>query len=135
MAKAPSQRCTSAASGAGAGGQGFKKTENSKDAMYNALSEASVAEQVAGHPHLVRLVDTDWDARARVPLLVFLYGGVSLKRSLRAMRPQSTFADSLDTHFEGLLRLHSLGLYHSDLQPENIFGPGTGRRRGASSHR
>ena len=91
-----------------------------KEKLWNALAEASVAEQVAGHPHLVRLVDGIVDPATKISYLVYEFAGADLTQHLSE-------ASSVDMRrlarqtLAGLAHLHSMGLFHSDLKPPNIL--------------
>ena len=85
------------------------------------MAEASVAERVAGHPRQVRLVDAAFDPVALVFLFVYESGGVSLETTLKHDGSSVNLRRLARHAFEGLERLHSLGLYHSDLKPANIL--------------
>ena len=88
-----------------------------------AWQEASIAEHVRGHPNVVHLLDACLRPADGVSLLAYRCAGVSLREAFDAVDivpPTSVQVVGFQVA-SGLAHLHSLGLYHSDLKPENII--------------
>ena len=88
-----------------------------------AWQEACIAEHVRGHPHVVHLLDACLRPADLVSLLVYRHAGVSLRAAFDGVGivpPASVQAVGIQVA-SGMAHLHSLGLYHSDLKPENII--------------
>ena len=86
-----------------------------------ALQEASIAEHVAHHPHLVCLLDAVQNPKTGASYLVYGHGGVPLTSRCRS-EDSSSVVPRLARHvLKGMEHLHGLGLYHSDVKPPNIL--------------
>ncbi|WP_420965342.1 serine/threonine-protein kinase [Bradyrhizobium sp. B120] len=81
------------------------------------------------HQNLVRIYDSDYDGKYHY-LVMELLNGRSLAHIL-ADRPGQPLSPSVSFHIvravgQGLAHMHSLGIVHGDLKPENIFMTSTG---------
>ena len=95
------------------------------DWQWFALQEASIAERIAGHPRLVRLVDAVTNPQTKFSYLVYEFAGPPLTDvppSAEGQLAKNWVLVEIARHtLEGLSRLHDLGLYHTDVQPSNIM--------------
>ena len=92
-----------------------------KDKRVDALLEASLAQEVAGHPNLVDLKDAVMSPSG-ASMLVYLHAGRNLEAIAKGGGGARTPAPRcmLDC-MTGLSYLHSLSLYHADIKPANIL--------------
>ena len=88
-----------------------------------ALAEASIAERVSGHPHLVCLCDAILNPDTQQAYLVYGFAGSCLSAANDSANALQVIARQT---FAGIAHLHSYGLYHADVKPANIFVLSTG---------
>ena len=82
------------------------------------------------HPHVIRLHDSGVTA-AGLPYIVMdrLYGATLQARVARGAMPVRAAVRYVRQGLDGLAALHSLGVVHRDVKPDNLFlAKSTGRR-------
>ena len=90
-----------------------------------AWQEASIAEHLRGHPHVVHLLDACLRPRDGASLLVYRFAGVSLLEALDLVAVSPASAQSIAVQVaRGVAHLHTHSLWHSDLKPANIVVDG-----------
>ena len=94
-----------------------------------ALQEASIAQQLCGHPHICDLLDT-FRRQDKFSCLVYAFAGQSVADVLKASRltpprlPPSHIRLCVAHALKGIAYMHSLHLYHGDVKPANLLMQG-----------
>ena len=87
-----------------------------KELMLSASLEATLAEHVCGHPHLVDLKDTCLGPNTDA-YLVYAYMGSDLREYAEASGTDLPLAPIFRDVLRGLTHLHGMEMLHTDITP------------------